>query len=569
MTLYKDNYYLKFKDNNTEMKVSSFTVALTSGNYLGKQFDVKYFESDGQTQFEELTESVLENDNPSVNPVVDDKEGFKFKGWSETINGTDPVDPTTYTVTGELSFYAIWEQVATHTVSYVDYEEAEPRVVTYNEGDTLNLAEPAERENFKFVGWYSTSTFDEESLVTEGTVVTTEMTLYAKWEATTYANVTFKVEGQEDYQTRTFTNSVLEDWPEDPTKGGYTFAGWFDEQDVKYEKDHVFEADVTLNAKFTLNPVQIYNFTDYINSGVIPGNEFNEEISIVPDVLSANPGKSNSDASAGKVDDLELSKYIQTSGLNLTLAKSAEVTVYLSQTSSQTDRYFGIKDEEGFLYTTTNLPIVKNDAKAGKPTKIVLNLAEGSYTFSPYSVNSYNITGSFNYYALKVDYTNSDTIVSDLSTLQGTKINHQTGHDSENKRAMRFVGSINNAPVENIVSIKLNIVKNDTTTLNSEVLFDDFIYTVYNKVTLNPEDLYYEVENRLYFEYIVADLETVMEGFDSITCKATIKLSSGTFVLSDTFTYASQPSTDNKDEPSSEITDGQNQDEESQEQVVE
>ena len=64
-------------------------------------------------------EKVQKNKNPKAVPKVDGIEGLKFVGWSETDPATlkdgklpTLVDPTTFKITDDKTFYAVYEKLA-------------------------------------------------------------------------------------------------------------------------------------------------------------------------------------------------------------------------------------------------------------------------------------------------------------------------------------------------------------------------------------------------------------------------------------------------------------------------
>ena len=87
--------------------------------------------------------------------------------------------------------------------------------------DLYNLPIP-KRENYDFIGWYTDSKTTNEFV--DNTKITDNITLYAKWEKSTYT-LTYFVEGEEK-SMEVKRNTKLEDITL-PINEGYSFVGWY------------------------------------------------------------------------------------------------------------------------------------------------------------------------------------------------------------------------------------------------------------------------------------------------------------------------------------------------------
>ncbi len=485
------------------------------------KYNVSYFSTDGTTQYTELTEVVEEGSAPQINPILENEVGKTFLGWSATINGTEVIDPTAYTVTGELNFYAVWQEVTTHIVTFNDYEGATPRTVTMNEGPIVELKDPASREGFEFLGWYTTPTFDEGTQVTAETLLSADLTLYGKWQTAAYVFVTF--EGIQD-PYRTIQGHALDSWPTDPVEAGKVFVGWVDANGNLYTSSSTFSEDISLFAKWTVVLKEAYAFDDY---GTLPPEKAEDFALVSNDVIEIKTygyNKGNLDAPITYEGKL-YTNYAQAKGLDIKLTKNATIAIICSQTNSSSSRKVMVKDVEGRVYNLNKIPVAKKTAGA-----ITINLLAGEYTIL-------TTEGSFNFYGINVDYTNSETLTSELIGLKSSKLNNQAGYDANHNESMRFVGEIDYTVVSEISSIYLSVSSTklvDGVETNGSV-FEGNIYTVYDRVTLTEGAKYGVVENRLYFYHIVDGLD---ETYKTVTCKASIYLVDGTvYNLNSVFDY--------------------------------
>src|SRR5699024_10624350 len=85
------------------------------------------------------------------------------------------------------------------------------------------------RDCYDFVGWYTNASFTKK--YDFSTPVTSDMTLYAKWEDNGTCRETYRVKFDSNGGTSVATQRVDEGdratEPRDPTRSGYTFLGWY------------------------------------------------------------------------------------------------------------------------------------------------------------------------------------------------------------------------------------------------------------------------------------------------------------------------------------------------------
>ncbi len=559
--------YLHIIDNNTEMKVSAFSVSLTTGSYYGQVFDVQFF--DGETELTDYTTKVPEG--TLINGPKIEKVGFMLAGW-KTADGV-PFDFAT-PVTENIQLYAYWTEVQTCTITIDKQDGTAPEVQSVNVNSVLVLpADPAERDGFEFRGWYKEADCNEASKAVAGTLVIGDMTLYAKWDVVVNYYATFMVNDTEYAKAKSIQGFACKTWPENPVGDNHhDFVGWFDEAGVEYTSASILTGDVTLIAKFERKTVETYILENYQMVA-----DANNNVSIVEneiDILGFK--KTNTDAPA-TFDGTAIKVYAQARSIRFTLLEKATVSLYLSQTSSSNARKLNFIDEEGRTYVSTLQPVSK---KGNTPVSIVL--PAGKYT-----TLANDLTGMFNYYGLKIDYTNSETLVDGLATMKSMKFENHGGVDAEGNKAVRFVGDIQKVAFEEIAGVSLSVTKRtkrlkatepvapvepttpvlegepttDPTTpevpteptvpeskyeldANGNPVIDEVtenvsLWTVYSKLTTSddPNAKFAESEGRFYFYYIVEGLN---ENYDSVSCTVTVKLSdNSTYTQSSTFVYDS------------------------------
>ena len=131
--------------------------------------------------------------------------------------------------------------------NYTDAPEIEVQKIAPSTDTPLN-SNPFARENYTFIGW-STEPGGTGTLYADGATIklTADTTLYAQWKINQYT-ITFDTDGGTSIApiTQDYGTSITK--PADPTKTGYTFAGWESEIPGTMPAENM-----TIKAKWTVN----------------------------------------------------------------------------------------------------------------------------------------------------------------------------------------------------------------------------------------------------------------------------------------------------------------------------
>ncbi|TXK85571.1 InlB B-repeat-containing protein [Paenibacillus sp. N3.4] len=196
-------------------------------------------------------------DNQSVNykekaakPADPAKTGYTFAGWYVDSGWATAYDFNT-AITEDTTLYAKWS-VKQYTVSFDSNEGS--TVATQTAAYHTKAIEPVPptKPNFKFVGWYLDSAlktaFDFNSFIID------DVALYAKWTMNQYT-ITFESNGGSSVGSQNVNYNEKGLKPEDPTKKGYTFAGWYADRGLAatYDFNTPISEHATLYAKWIIN----------------------------------------------------------------------------------------------------------------------------------------------------------------------------------------------------------------------------------------------------------------------------------------------------------------------------
>ena len=148
-----------------------------------------------------------------------------------------------------MVFYSIDPALETYTVSFNSNGGSSVDSEQVAEGGKATRPVPPTKAGYLFDNWYSDS--ELTTLYNFNTAVTADITLYAKW--TEAHTVTFDTDGGSEVAVQTVADGGTAIEPEDPTKDGYDFAGWYSDSELttEYNFSAAVTEDITIYAKWT------------------------------------------------------------------------------------------------------------------------------------------------------------------------------------------------------------------------------------------------------------------------------------------------------------------------------
>jgi uncharacterized repeat protein (TIGR02543 family) len=228
--------------------------------WTGKTYTVLFKSNDGaNTTLYTKTVTVPATTIGAVNfPANPSRTGYTFTGWNTAANGSGTSFSASTSVNADITVYAQWTG-KTYTVLFKSNDDTDTTLYTKTVTvpattiGAVNFPANPSRTDYTFAGW-NTAANGSGTPFTASTSVNTNITVYAQWTGETYT-VTFKSNYAPDTTLHTKTVTVpattigSEIFPTDPTRTGYTFAGW---NTVANGSGSVFTATSTVNTDTTV-----------------------------------------------------------------------------------------------------------------------------------------------------------------------------------------------------------------------------------------------------------------------------------------------------------------------------
>ncbi len=226
------------------------------------------FNTNGGSSISELN---VKEKTTAVEPKNPTKDGYTFDGWYKDSALEYKFDFNNTMINNNITLYAKWidDSVATYTVTFNTNGGSSVSDITVEENGYATKPSNPTKSGYTFAGWYTTSSLTTEFNFST-TKITKDTTLYEKWTAdvTTYT-VTFNTNGGSTVSNITVEENGYATKPSNPTKNGYTFAGWYTTSSLTTEFNFTttkITSNKTLYAKWTAD-VTTYTVTFNSESG--------------------------------------------------------------------------------------------------------------------------------------------------------------------------------------------------------------------------------------------------------------------------------------------------------------
>ena len=188
------------------------------------------FDADGGSDVAAITQNY---GTKIDSPAAPNKPGYTFAGWVPAIPETVPAE--------NMSFKAQWT-INQYTLTFNADNGTENVEITQDYGTKFDTPADPTREGYTFAGW---------DMDIPETIPAEDMNFTAKWIANQYT-LTFDSDGGSDVAAITQDYGTKIETPAAPTKTGYTFAGWDNEiPETMPAESMSFKAQWTIN-QYTL-----------------------------------------------------------------------------------------------------------------------------------------------------------------------------------------------------------------------------------------------------------------------------------------------------------------------------
>ena len=189
------------------------------------------FQSEGGSE----VASQIRANTPAARPADPTKEGYTFIGWYNGESEWNFADA----VATDLTLTAKW-QVNQYTITFDTAGGSEVPSITQDYGTAITAPANPTKTGHTFAGW------DREIPTT---MPAEDMTITARWQLNRYT-ITFDTAGGSEVPSITQDYGTAITAPANPTKTGYTFAGW-----DKTIPSTMPAEDMTITARWTENRV--------------------------------------------------------------------------------------------------------------------------------------------------------------------------------------------------------------------------------------------------------------------------------------------------------------------------
>ena len=206
------------------------------------------------------------------------RTGYTFLGWQDEKDNkylyatTSPQFLWKYTAPMQFTaLYSAIEYSIEYNLNRGTNNSRNPETYTI-ESPEITL-ENATRTGYTFAGWYNNADFSGDPVEKISTGTYGNITLYAKWEVTNYS-ISYELNGgtnaEENLRYTEYTILSETIALADPTREGYTFAGWYQTQECSGAKITEIEkgsvGNLTLYAKWTPNTYSV-TYTNMQSAG--------------------------------------------------------------------------------------------------------------------------------------------------------------------------------------------------------------------------------------------------------------------------------------------------------------
>lgn len=215
--------------------------------------------------------------NPTYN------EHYVFAGWYTDSSLTNEFNFSTK-ITSDITLYAKWVLIE-YTIKFQSNGGTSVADIKVGSGNKASAPTNPTKENYVFIGWYTDLALTNKfAWATEA--ITSDLTLYAKWDVTSF-NVEFNTNGGSEIDDATLGLNEVLSAPTAPTKVGYDFVGWYKDADltIAYDFTEVVASSLVLYAKWELRAYDVVFVTNIDGVNIDKQTVNHGDTALVPNQL--------------------------------------------------------------------------------------------------------------------------------------------------------------------------------------------------------------------------------------------------------------------------------------------
>ena len=315
------------------------------------------FDSNGGSEVATITQDYATAVTAPANPT---REGYTFTGWDKEIPANMPATNMTFT--------AQW-QVNQYTFTFDSNGGSEVAAITQDYATAVTVPANPTREGYTFAGW------DKEI---PANMPATNMTFTAQWQINQYT-LTFDSNGGSDVAVITQDYGTAVTAPANPTREGYTFAGWDKEIPANMPA-----TNMTFTAQWQVNQ---YTFTFDSNGG-------SDVAAITQDYGTAVTAPANPTREGYTFTGWDKEIPANMPATNMTFTAQWQINQYtLTFDSNGGSEVAAITQDYGTAVTAPANPTREGYTFAGWDKEIPANMPASDMTFiAQWQVNQYKVT---------------------------------------------------------------------------------------------------------------------------------------------------------------------------------
>ena len=239
-----DSIYIQVRNENVTGTNKSINIdnVIIETLYKGSTVKVVYDELNGNIN------STFIKSNEKANSYTPIKTGYTFVNWYDTPEFSGSAFDFDVELTTDVQLYAKWS-INEYTISFEENDGSAVENITQDYNTVVTEPSDPTKDGYTFAGWFTE--IELINVYTFTTMPAVSITLYAKWNINEYT-ITFEENSGSEVANITQDYNTTVTKPADPTKDGYTFAGWFTE--ISFENEYIFSTmplnGITLYAKW-------------------------------------------------------------------------------------------------------------------------------------------------------------------------------------------------------------------------------------------------------------------------------------------------------------------------------